>query len=195
MHGSLLVQLLILLVVANGTAVVAKKILGDCAWPPPRWRRSLCRWRTPLRALENHPRRRSVFVGDIHLRGADESRMADRKPDRDLRHCRRSFSSFVKRRMRLASSSMAIGLDHIPESSFPFWPANAAATGYSRYCHWGYGIRGGRSHPVPPPFQVKSARRAVLTVLVSAKVEVVRVISGGQLKRTGTTDDPAPTDV
>jgi CDP-2,3-bis-(O-geranylgeranyl)-sn-glycerol synthase len=29
------------------------------------------------------------------------------------------FSSFVKRRLHLASSSMAIGLDHIPESLFP----------------------------------------------------------------------------
>ena len=29
------------------------------------------------------------------------------------------FSSFVKRRLRLPSSSMAIGLDHIPESLFP----------------------------------------------------------------------------
>jgi CDP-2,3-bis-(O-geranylgeranyl)-sn-glycerol synthase len=29
------------------------------------------------------------------------------------------FSSFVKRRLNRASSSMAIGLDHIPESLFP----------------------------------------------------------------------------
>jgi CDP-2,3-bis-(O-geranylgeranyl)-sn-glycerol synthase len=29
------------------------------------------------------------------------------------------FSSFVKRRLGLASSSMAIGLDQIPESLFP----------------------------------------------------------------------------
>jgi CDP-2,3-bis-(O-geranylgeranyl)-sn-glycerol synthase len=29
------------------------------------------------------------------------------------------LSSFVKRRLHLASSSMAIGLDHIPESLFP----------------------------------------------------------------------------
>ena len=29
------------------------------------------------------------------------------------------FSSFVKRRLDLASSSMALGLDHIPESLFP----------------------------------------------------------------------------
>ena len=29
------------------------------------------------------------------------------------------FSSFVKRRLHLPSSSMAIGLDHIPESLFP----------------------------------------------------------------------------
>ena len=29
------------------------------------------------------------------------------------------LSSFVKRRLHLASSSMAMGLDHIPESLFP----------------------------------------------------------------------------
>jgi len=29
------------------------------------------------------------------------------------------FSSFVKRRLHLASSSMTIGLDHIPKSLFP----------------------------------------------------------------------------
>ena len=29
------------------------------------------------------------------------------------------FSSFLKRRLHLPSSSMAIGLDHIPESLFP----------------------------------------------------------------------------
>jgi CDP-2,3-bis-(O-geranylgeranyl)-sn-glycerol synthase len=33
------------------------------------------------------------------------------------------FSSFVKRRLNLASSSMAIGLDHIPESLFPLLAA------------------------------------------------------------------------
>jgi CDP-2,3-bis-(O-geranylgeranyl)-sn-glycerol synthase len=31
------------------------------------------------------------------------------------------FSSFVKRRLHLPSSSMAIGLDHIPESLFPLF--------------------------------------------------------------------------
>ena len=38
------------------------------------------------------------------------------------------FSSFVKRRLHLPSSSMAIGLDHIPESLFPSSPAG----GYCR---------------------------------------------------------------
>src|SRR4029077_18461835 len=70
MHGSLLLQLLILLVVANGTAVGAKKLLGAAFWPPARRRRSLCRWPTHIRALENHPRHRGVRVGDVHLRGA-----------------------------------------------------------------------------------------------------------------------------
>ena len=107
------------------------------------------------------------------------------------------FSSFVKRRLRLASSSMAIGLDHIPESSFP--PPGqpiAAAAEYSRYCGRGYGLRGGRTDPVTPPFQVEASRRAALTVIRQRdRWRWCRVISGGQLKRTGTTDDPAPTEV
>lgn len=31
------------------------------------------------------------------------------------------FSSFIKRRLKMRVSSMALGLDQIPESLFPFW--------------------------------------------------------------------------
>jgi CDP-archaeol synthase len=119
MHGSLLLQLLILLVVANGTAVAAKKFLGVAfAHPldggarfvdgqplfgPSKTIRgivlsvlatSICA------ALMGLGWRVGILVSTFAMAG-------------DL------FSSFVKRRLHLASSSMAIGLDHIPESLFP----------------------------------------------------------------------------
>ena len=79
MHGSLVLQLLILLVVANGTAVVAKKAPRDAFGRPLDGGATLCRWATHIRTFEDNPRRRGIRVGDFHLRGADGSRMAGRK--------------------------------------------------------------------------------------------------------------------
>ena len=119
MHGSLLLQLLILLVVANGTAVVAKKILGVAFGRP---------LDGGARFVDGEP----IFGPSKTIRGVVVSLLgtsicaalmglgwqvgtliATFAIAGDL------FSSFVKRRLRLASSSMAIGLDHIPESLFP----------------------------------------------------------------------------
>jgi CDP-diglyceride synthetase len=119
MQAILILQLLILLAVANGTAVVAKKVLGDAfarpldggavfvdgrpLFGPTKTIRGivLSLLATPLSAslmgLE-------WKVGALVAIGA----MAG-----DL------FSSFVKRRLGLPPSSMAIGLDQIPESLFP----------------------------------------------------------------------------
>jgi CDP-diglyceride synthetase len=119
MQAILILQLLILLAVANGTAVVAKKVLGDAfarpldggavfvdgrpLFGPTKTIRGivLSLLATPLSAslmgLE-------WKVGALVAIGA----MAG-----DL------FSSFVKRRLGLPPSSMAIGLDQIPESLLP----------------------------------------------------------------------------
>jgi len=51
MQSSLLLQLLILLVVANGTAVVAKKLLGGAFARPLDGGALFCRWPTLIRAL------------------------------------------------------------------------------------------------------------------------------------------------
>jgi CDP-archaeol synthase len=118
-RASLLLQLLILLVVANGAAVVAKKLLGDAYG----------------RAIDGgalFSDQRPIFGPSKTIRGIVASLLATSTCAAlmglgwglgglfatfamagDL------FSSFVKRRLRLASSSMAIGLDHIPESLFP----------------------------------------------------------------------------
>jgi hypothetical protein len=116
---ALLLQLLILVVVANGAAVVAKKLLGA----------TLAR---PLDGgaifLDGQP----IFGPAKTVRGVVVSLLATSicaalmalgwevgaliatfAMAGDL------FSSFLKRRLHLASSSMAIGLDHVPESLFP----------------------------------------------------------------------------
>ena len=119
MQVVLLVQVLILLVVANGAAVAAKKLLGT----------TLAR---PLDGGALFVDGRPVFGPTKTIRGIVVSVFATAicatlmglgwrvgvliatfAMAGDL------FSSFVKRRLDLASSSMAIGLDHIPESLFP----------------------------------------------------------------------------
>jgi CDP-diglyceride synthetase len=119
MQVSLLLQLLILLVVANGSAVVATKLL----------RNTLAR---PLDGGALLVDGRPVFGPTKTIRGVVVSVLATTicaalmglgwhvgvliavfAMAGDL------FSSFVKRRLDLASSSMAIGLDHTPESLFP----------------------------------------------------------------------------
>ena len=119
MHGSLLVQLLILLVVANGTAVVAKKILG-VAFGRPLDGGALFVDGEPIfgpsktiRGVVVSLLGTSICAALMGLGWQIGSLIATFAMVGDL------FSSFVKRRMRLASSSMAIGLDHIPESLFP----------------------------------------------------------------------------
>ena len=119
----LILQLLILLAVANGTPVLAKTILGDrLARPldggtvfvdgrplfgPAKTIRGivLALLATPLAAaLMGLPWRLGALVAALAIAG-------------DL------FSSFVKRRLGLPSSSMALGLDQIPESLFPLLAA------------------------------------------------------------------------
>jgi CDP-diglyceride synthetase len=119
MQASLLLQLLILLAVANGSAVVAKKLLG-VAFARPLDGGALFVDGRPLfgptkiirgivLSLLATPLLASLMglgwkVGALVAIGA----MAG-----DL------FSSFVKRRLGLPPSSMAIGLDQIPESLLP----------------------------------------------------------------------------
>ncbi|MGD9502059.1 MAG: CDP-archaeol synthase, partial [Methyloceanibacter sp.] len=119
MHPLLIVELLILVAVANGTPVLAKRLLGDTLnrpldggavfadgrpwFGPAKTVRGivLSLLATPLAAcLMGLPWRLGFVVAAAAMAG-------------DL------LSSFVKRRMGLASSSKATGLDQIPESLLP----------------------------------------------------------------------------
>jgi CDP-archaeol synthase len=120
MQGSLLLQLLILLVVANGTAVVAKKLLGT-AFGRPLDGGALFVDGQPIfgpsktiRGIVVSVLATSICAALMGLGWKVGTLVATFAMVGDL------FSSFVKRRLRLPSSSMAIGLDHIPESLFPF---------------------------------------------------------------------------
>ena len=119
MQGWLLLQLLILLVVANGSAVVAKKLLGvtlahplDCGalfidgqpiFGPTK----------TVRGVAVSVLATSICAEFMGFAWTVGTLIATFAMAGDL------FSSFVKRRLHLASSSMAIGLDHIPECLFP----------------------------------------------------------------------------
>jgi CDP-2,3-bis-(O-geranylgeranyl)-sn-glycerol synthase len=119
MQGWLLLQLLILLVVANGSAVVAKKLLG-VALAHPLDGGALFVDGQPIfgptktiRGVVVSLLATSICAELIGLGWNVGTLVASFAVAGDL------FSSFVKRRLHLASSSMAIGLDHIPESLFP----------------------------------------------------------------------------
>ena len=120
MHPLLILRLLVLVTLANGVPVIAKKILGP-------------RWAWPLDGGVNFLDGRPLLGASKTLRGivlgvlastagapvlglpwaiglrAGAAAMAG-----DL------LSSFLKRRLRLPSSARASGLDQVPESLFPF---------------------------------------------------------------------------
>ena len=128
MEVPLLLQLLILLVVANGTAVVAKKLLG-AAFARQLDGGALFVDGQPIfgpsktiRGIVVSILATSICAAVMRLGWEVGTLVATFSMVGDL------FSSFVKRRLHLPSSSMAVGLDHIPESSSPSSPAS----GYCR---------------------------------------------------------------
>jgi len=119
MHTTLIFQLLVLLVVANGAPVLVKKALGD-------------QLAQPFDGGAVLPDGRPLFGSSKTVRGVVSSFLATPLVASlmgfqwevgafvaggavagDL------FSSFVKRRLGFPPSSMALGLDQIPESVFP----------------------------------------------------------------------------
>jgi len=118
-HCLLLVQLLVLLTLANGVPVVAKRILGD-------------RYSDPLDRGAKFVDGRPVFGPSKTIRGILSSIAATTAGAPLLGLELKSgtlvavaamtgdlLSSFIKRRLGLASSSQALGLDQIPEALIP----------------------------------------------------------------------------
>jgi len=119
MQPTLIVQLLVLLTVANGTPVIAKKFLGS-AFACPLDGGALFLDGRPLfgpsktiRGIVLSVLATSSCAPAIGLEWKVGALNAIMAMVGDL------FSSFVKRRMNLPSSSRAIGLDQIPESLLP----------------------------------------------------------------------------
>jgi hypothetical protein len=118
MHPLLVTELLALLTLANGTPVIAKKLLADrLAYPLDAGLRLDGR---PLFGKSKTIRGvlLSVIVTTLlaRLLGASQAigaLVAATSMIGDL------FSSFVKRRLGLEPSAMSLGLDQIPESLFP----------------------------------------------------------------------------
>lgn len=120
MQFAVILQILVLLLIANGTPVIAKKILGNRASCPldagitlpdgqPLFGRSKT-IRGVLLALVTT----SAAAPVIGLEWKIGAVVGSAAMAGDL------LSSFLKRRLRLPPSSQAVGLDQVPESLFPF---------------------------------------------------------------------------
>jgi CDP-diglyceride synthetase len=126
MHISLILHTLILLTLANGAPVVAKKIFGN-------------RFGVPLDFGVTFFDGRPVFGSSKTFRGIAVSVLAtaacaplmglDLTIGATVAGAAMAgdlFSSFVKRRLNLPPSSQALGLDQIPESLLPMLACRAA---------------------------------------------------------------------
>ena len=118
-HPTLILQFLILLTLANGTPVIAKKLLGDIFAQPLDGYAVFLDGRPlfgPSKTIRGIVFSILVTALGAPLIGLDWNTglvVAIVAMAGDL------FSSFLKRRMNLRPSSQAIGLDQIPESLFP----------------------------------------------------------------------------
>jgi CDP-diglyceride synthetase len=126
MHPWALVQILLLLTVANGAPVIAKRALGSrFAWPldgnaafidgRPLFGKS-----KTIRGIAASLAATGIAAPLIGLVVATGLVVALAAMAGDL------ASSFIKRRLGLAPSSQAIGLDQIPESLLPLLACRAA---------------------------------------------------------------------
>lgn len=119
MQPALLVKLIVLLTIANGTPVIAKTVLGS-------------RFSRPVDGGHNFVDGRPLFGPAKTIRGVlfSVALTMAAAPVLDLEVANGAlvgsmamigdlFSSFVKRRLNFTPSSRTTGLDQIPESLFP----------------------------------------------------------------------------
>jgi CDP-archaeol synthase len=116
----LLIEVLALLVIANGTPVLAKKVFGSTwGWPLDAGvafidGQAVLGPTKTIRGIVTSVIVTSLCAIVIGLGWKVGALIATSAMLGDL------LSSFVKRRLHLGSSSMAIGLDHLPECLLPF---------------------------------------------------------------------------
>jgi hypothetical protein len=126
MHLLAILQVMVLLTVANGVPVIAKKLLGSkFAWPLDCGvafidRRPLLGASKTIRGIVLSIVVTTASAPLLGLAPTIGAVVAATAMAGDL------FSSFVKRRLALKPSSRAVGLDQIPESLFPLLACRAA---------------------------------------------------------------------
>jgi hypothetical protein len=126
MHLLAILQVMVLLTVANGVPVIAKKLLGSkFAWPLDCGvafidRRPLLGASKTIRGIVLSIVVTTAAAPLLGLAPTIGAVVAATAMAGDL------FSSFVKRRLALTPSSRAVGLDQIPESLFPLLACRAA---------------------------------------------------------------------
>jgi CDP-diglyceride synthetase len=120
MHFPVILQLLVLLLVANGTPVIAQRVLGNRISYPLDGGvtlsdgQSLFGRSKTIRGLLLALVMTSAAAPAIGLEWTIGAAVGSAAMAGDL------LSSFLKRRLRLSPSSRAMGLDQVPESLFPF---------------------------------------------------------------------------
>ncbi len=119
LHPFLIVQILLLLFVANGAPLIAKKIFGGFRAHPVdagailRDGQRLFGPSKTIRGIIISAAATAVCAAWIGMEWSVGVLISAAAMAGDL------LSSFIKRRMKLASGSMALGLDQIPESLIP----------------------------------------------------------------------------
>lgn len=126
MRPSTILQLVVLLFVANGTPVIAKRVWRDRFSYPVDCRVKYFRGRhllgpsKTMRGVLSSILVTSACAPIVGLSWKTGAVVGSAAMTGDL------FSSFVKRRLRLPPSSRATGLDQVPESLFPLLSCRSA---------------------------------------------------------------------
>jgi hypothetical protein len=126
MRPSTILQLVVLLFVANGTPVIAKRVWRDRFSYPVDCRVKYFRGRhllgpsKTMRGVLSSILVTSACAPIVGLPWKTGAVVGSAAMTGDL------FSSFVKRRLRLPPSSRATGLDQVPESLFPLLSCRSA---------------------------------------------------------------------
>src|SRR5262249_51054147 len=118
MQPVLILELLILLALANGTPVVAKRVFGRRLGQPLD-AGTMFRDGPLVRNVQDLQRHRPRRPRHDRCRFVARPWLEDGGFGGAMAMAGDLFASFVKRRLWLISSSQAIGLDQIPESLFP----------------------------------------------------------------------------